>query len=485
MREQRLRGGVAAPPLLPPIEGHPLPTPRRFAVALAVCALLVAACSGEDGDEGGSATPSPTATTEEATATQGAASPTEELQTGVGVTEEPCPDSIDAEKGCIYLGILSDLTQGPLAGLGQAVTRAQNAFWRHVNEQGGIAGRYEVNVAEYTRDNAGDPDTQVELFGEIEPNVLALAHTLGEQATDAILDQLRERGVVAAPILRPSTWAFEDVMVESGAPYCLATISALDYWVDRAERDPAPLMAVYGPDEYGRDGAAGAKLWAEANDVEFIAVPQTPTADGGEVASTVATILEHEPDVVLMAVSDRDLAPIVVGAADGGFDDRFIGLSPTWQAALVEHPDFDVLAERYWHVTPWGGHWGADVAAFNDLRAALDDVAGNDQYLAGWVSSYPLLAALEAAAANGDLTREGLLAAVTELESVDYRGALPEGAGNFAGDSNAQTGRAATVSRPDAANPSGLTAMERLFTGSTAEELDVSAPCDELVTLDE
>ncbi|MDX1619902.1 MAG: ABC transporter substrate-binding protein, partial [Nitriliruptorales bacterium] len=348
---------------------------RRLAVVLIACTLLAAACSGGDGEQEVSPSPTAAATDGGATTPHGATgTATEELVTGMGVTEEPCPSPVDAEKGCIYLGILSDLTQGPLAGLGQAVTRAQNAFWRHVNEQGGIAGRYEVNVSEFTRDNAGDPDTQVELFDEIEPNVLALAHTLGETTTAAILDRLREHDVVAAPILRPSTWAFEDVMVESGAPYCLATMSALDYWVDRAERDPAPLMVVYGMDEYGRDGAAGAKLWAEANDVEFIAVPQTPTADGGEVEPTIAAILEHEPDVVLMSVSDRDLAPILVGATDQGFDDRFIGLSPTWQPALVEHPDFEVLAERYWHVTPWGGHWGADVAAFNDLRAALDDV---------------------------------------------------------------------------------------------------------------
>ena len=32
---------------------------------------------------------------------------------GIGVTEEPCPDAVNEDNGCIYLGILSDLTEGP------------------------------------------------------------------------------------------------------------------------------------------------------------------------------------------------------------------------------------------------------------------------------------------------------------------------------------------------------------------------------------
>src|SRR5262245_16406136 len=62
-----------------------------------------------------------------------------------GVTNEPCPEAIDSKKGCIYLGTISDLTEGPFKVLGVPITDAQKAFWRRVNEQGGVGG-YEVDV---------------------------------------------------------------------------------------------------------------------------------------------------------------------------------------------------------------------------------------------------------------------------------------------------------------------------------------------------
>ena len=62
-----------------------------------------------------------------------------------GVTSEPCPDAVNEDNGCIYLGTISDLTQGPFAPLGVPITEAQKAFWQRVNEDGGIGG-YDIDV---------------------------------------------------------------------------------------------------------------------------------------------------------------------------------------------------------------------------------------------------------------------------------------------------------------------------------------------------
>ena len=69
------------------------------------------------------------------------------IKTGQGVTSEPCPGG-NADRGCIYLGILSDLTVGPFAPLAVPIVDGQKDFWKRVNEQGGIAGKYDVNVDE-------------------------------------------------------------------------------------------------------------------------------------------------------------------------------------------------------------------------------------------------------------------------------------------------------------------------------------------------
>ena len=42
------------------------------------------------------------------------------IKVDFGVTDEPCPQAIDDSKGCIYLGTISDLTEGPFKALGGA-----------------------------------------------------------------------------------------------------------------------------------------------------------------------------------------------------------------------------------------------------------------------------------------------------------------------------------------------------------------------------
>jgi hypothetical protein len=114
-------------------------------------------------------------------------------------------------------------------------------------------------------------------------------------------------------------------------------------------------------------------------------------------------------------------------------------------------------------------------AAMREYLGGLEAV--NWGHTSGWIWSYPLRAALELAFANGDLTREGLVAAVEQLETVDYEGMLPEEAGRFAGEPNDTVFRDVVINRPDANAPSGVTMVEDFFVGPTAEAYDFSQPC--------
>src|SRR5437868_4361324 len=143
-----------------------------------------------------------------------------------GVTREPCPRAVNTDHGCIYLGIISDLSTGPFKSLGAAVTKAQRAFWDRVNQQGGIGG-YDIDVVTYVRDNHYDPRVHVGAYNEIKDRVLALAQTLGSPETDAILADLRARKMIALPVSWTSRWEFEDTIVESGSSYCLEAMNAV------------------------------------------------------------------------------------------------------------------------------------------------------------------------------------------------------------------------------------------------------------------
>ena len=233
------------------------------------------------------------------------------IKTDVGVTKEPCPQAIDTTKGCIYLGTISDLTVGPFAPLAVPITKAQAAFWNRVNKAGGIGG-YEIDVTKYVKDNKYNPQTHNEVYQEIKPNILALAQTLGSPTTAAILADLKASSIVAVPASWTSLWAFEDVILESGANYCVESMNAIDY-AKGAKPAIKSVMAVHYAGDYGDDAAAGAKYAAEKLGLTFTDVKTDPGAD--KQAGAIAAIVAAKPDLVILTTAPTEAATIVGAAA--------------------------------------------------------------------------------------------------------------------------------------------------------------------------
>lgn len=432
--------------------------PRRIAIAGASLALVVAGAAGCRG------------------ADQGPTTDAGGIKTDFGVTKEACPQAIDKTKGCIYLGTLSDLTVGPFKPLAIPITDAQKAFWNRVNKNGGIGG-YEIDVTTYVKDNKYDPQTTNQVYQEIKPKILALTQTLGSPTTAAILPDLKASNIVAAPAAWTSGFAFEDVILESGASYCVESMNAVD-WAKGAKPATKSIMAVHYPGDYGDDAAAGAKYAAEKLGLTFTSVATSPGAD--KQAGAISQIISAKPDVVILTTAPTEAAVIVgqVGAAaqTSGYAPIFVGTSPTWNPALNASAAAPAFAALYFQSAPWGP-WGSDTAGHKAMREALGTPSPlSDGYTAGWVWAYPLKAALEKAAQNKDLTRAGLLAAAKSLTSVDYEGMLPAGSGNYAGGPNA-TVRVTQIAKPDKTAPTGVVTVQPLTAGPTAAGFTLDKPC--------
>lgn len=423
----------------------------KTGVALAMLALVATGCRGGDdgGGEAGGAIDAP------------------------GVTSEACPEAVNADNGCIYLGTISDLTQGPFAALGVPITAAQEAFWKRVNEDGGIGG-YDIDVTKYVSDNLYNPQDHARLYSEMEPNVLALAQSLGSPTTLAILEQMKSQSVIAAPASWTSLWGFEDNILESGSSYCVEAMNALDYVGEQGTVDK--VLAVGFPGDYGGDGAAGAEIAAEKAGADFDFVETAPGAEGQSGA--ISAIVKGKPDVVVLGVGPTETGVIVGQAAAQGFTGRFVGLSPTWNPALLDSPAAGALEKLFTHVGPWGS-FSTDTPGHQAMREALGEVEQpNDGYTSGWAWSYPMKAALEAwLDGDYDKTREGLFEAVGDLETVDYEGMLPEEAGDRTGDNDIF--RQSVISKVDPAADAGLTVLEDFKAGATASDHDFTGACFE------
>ncbi len=389
-----------------------------------------------------------------------------------GVTNEPCPQAIDKTKGCIYLGTMSDLTEGPFKALAVPITEAQKAFWKRVNTQGGIGG-YEIDVTTYVKDNKYNPQVQNQVYQEIKPKILAIAQTLGSPTTAAILPDLKSNSVVAIPASWTSLWGVEDVVVESGINYCMESMNSVDY--AKETLGVKSVMAVHLAGDYGDDAAAGAKIAAEKQGLAFTDVKTATGQD--QQAGAINAIVSGNPDLVILTNSPTDAAVIIGQAAARGYKGKFIGTGPTWNPGLLQSPAAPAINALYLQSGPWQP-FGSDTPGHKAMREALGTVAQkNDGYTSGWIWSYPLKAALLKAAENKDLTRAGLLKAVKSLTSVDYEGMLPSGAGNYAGDPNDAAVRQSQIAKPDAAADSGVTVIKPFFTGPTAKDYKFDKPC--------
>lgn len=454
-------------------------TPWRVAAGLAISAIVLTGCRGGSGD----ADPADVAgeTLDSATngETSGEGAGDDDIATDVGVTEEPCEDAVNEDNGCIYLGVISDLTVGPFAPLAVPITEAQAAFWQRVNEDGGIGG-YDVDATTYVRDNLYAPETHNQVYQEIKEDILAIAQTLGSPTTATILDDLEANDIIAAPAAWTSEYAFLDNIIESGANYCVESMNSVDYALENFEGIES-VMAVHYPGDYGGDAAAGAKIAADANGLSFTNVETGPGTEAQ--AGAIDAVVSQDPDLVIITAGPADVATVVGQAAARGYQGRFIGTSPTWNPGLLASPAAPALQELYLQSGVWGT-FASDTPGHQAMREALGDVQGNDGYTAGWVWSYPMKAALEAAAESGDLTRAGVVAAVQSLESVDYEGMLPEGAGNYAAEPNEAIVRQTLISQPDPESPAGVSVVQDFFTGPTAESYEFEGACYLTVPLD-
>jgi ABC-type branched-subunit amino acid transport system substrate-binding protein len=401
----------------------------------------------------------------------------DEIVTGAGITEEPCPDAVNADNGCIYLGVLSDLTEGPFAALAVPITDGQRAFWAQVNADGGIGG-FDIDIDTYTRDTKYQPAEHAAQYQQIADSILGIAQSLGTVNTESVLPDMIDRSLVTVPTSWWSGYAFEDyddgIVMETGYSYCTESIVGLD-WFAETNGAPATVQAVGYPGDYGGDSAEGVRRWAEVNGATALdAIGTGPNQVVGNQDAVVAAILGGSPDVVVLAVGPAETAEIVGKLAASGFQGRFLGALPTWNPALLGSPAAPALTALYNHMTPYE-NWDGESAGIQAMKDSLGgELPPNGGYIIGWAIGYPLKAALEAAAEAGDLTPEGLAAVIDGL-TVEFDGMMQ--AHTYGGDPQANANQAVNIGTPNADVELGIETIEKFYTGSTFDQTDYSSAC--------
>ncbi len=425
---------------------------RRMLALFAVLALIAVACGDSDGGT----------TTTGDDVTQTTATPTTVVDTTVAetTTTEDTGDTtttseaemmdlafdvgFDEETGTIKLGVLA-ATTGPIADIGQSLLAGHQHYWDRVNEGGGVAGMYPVELV--IRDNAYNPEQNVVVYNEIKDEVLAFSSTIGTPTTATIFEDAADNDLLVAAGSLASQWALtENVVLNLGANTYFAQFANAPYWAVEIADPPvittdSVIGIIYQADDYGADCKAGYDFGLENMGLTS-AYEDTYAVGDSDFSGQIGGAQAAGVDVLFICALPSVLAPMVGTMAALTYFPAIFGSSPSYIPIL--------------NGALGGGDAAAGAALFNQFpyynlgtsAAWEDDFPGMEQmradfeasgapieavtafYFFGYTQGQTFNEILEAAIANGDITKQGMLAAVDQVQGVDLGlGGSPAGYG--------------------------------------------------------
>jgi ABC-type branched-subunit amino acid transport system substrate-binding protein len=407
---------------------------KGFAPLVAL-ALVAAACGGDDDDAAEESTAEESSEMSEESSemseessemseessemSEESSEPPAEILTDFGVTEDTIRIGLNADLSGIFAPLVTQIVDG------------QEAYWEIVNDEGGIAGR---QVELVILDNAYDVPTHLENYAEMadegEEGVVMFSQSTGSPHTAATAADLVSDNLLAIPLSWYSGWADPAVganVMELYTSYCFESMNGVE---QLAGANSATTIAIISfPGEYGQDGAQGAKIAAEALGLEVVYDGEGAVVPGSDQTPVITELLNAAPDIVWATINPTTLAEILGGAYAQGLTAKWGGNSPTWNYQLLATDLAPAADDVYTHNT-YTALWGAIdtpgmTAMIDGMRAKRPEAVLSDTYIVSWTEGIATKAILEQAAANGDMTRAGVVAALQDV-TVDFQGLAPD-----------------------------------------------------------
>jgi ABC-type branched-subunit amino acid transport system substrate-binding protein len=361
------------------------------AVLLASGLVALAGCGGRDDEGGGGA--------------------------GGDLSEVP---GFDGET--ITLGVQSALS-GPVAVIGKPLTNGNEVWFDYINEQGGIAGEYQVELE--VTDNRYNPQTAVQQYQGAKDEVVMFTQVLGTPITTAVLPQLRTDNVVASPASLDSLWVREQNLAPLGGPYQIQAINGMDYYVNELGSQDDTVCTMVSDDTYGEAGQEGVEFAAEELGFE-IAETATFRIGDQDFAAQIGQLKQANCDVVWFTGLPTEAGAIYGTAAQADFAPTWLAQSPSWVDELLDSPLREYL-EQSVYIMGEGPQWGdRSVQGMADMLDRIEQYAPRQEpdfyFTYGYNQGRLITEILEQAVENGDLSREGIIQAMEDLDTVSFDG---------------------------------------------------------------
>ncbi len=384
-------------------------TPARLLTLCALTALL-AACGKKVDDKNKTKDPAPGGS---AAGSAGGTAPAAAAAPGV-----------DPAKKVITLGALND-ESGPAKQLGVAIANGKRLVVKAV-QAGAVKLPDGWTIQLVEKDHGYNPQNSVQLFKEIQDQVLFLTTSFGTPATLPLREDLRRNDMLAFPASLSSEMAKDEHTPPLGPSYKVEAGRAMDWAVESAGgADKVKAGIVYQRDDYGLDGIDGWKAAAAHHKVKIVA-EQTVKPTDQDFTTVIKALKDAGATHVLLTVLPNHTAGILGTAAKLKYAPVWIGNTPTWVEVFFEK--IRPLAGTF-HWVSGLTYWGEDVPGmkeFLEVWKAHGAGMGAPDYLilASYVQGLAQLEVLRRAIEAKDLTRAGVKKALHSISKFDAGGMI-------------------------------------------------------------
>ncbi len=310
---------------------------------------------------------------------------------------------------------------GP-AALWGAVARGTDAYFKMINEEGGINGR---KIRYIYRDDAYQPAKTKAVVKEMVENegVFAFVGGVGTAPGMAVKDYLIQNQVPwVGPASGSSHWAYPpNKYIFSVYPLYFDEAAVLvDYAVNTLKK--TKIAMIYQNDDYGKGGLVGAKMALEKHGLDFVATATTQIMDT-DLSSHILKLKEAGAEVVIMYLLPKQAAISLGTAAKLGFKPQWMTTSTLSDMGLMHN-----ITKGLWEGVIFANFAempDSDHPLMKKYREAAKKYAPDERwgvfFAAGFLFAEPMVEGLKRA--GKDLTVESFIEAMESIK--DFKGIGP------------------------------------------------------------
>ena len=325
-----------------------------------------------------------------------------------------------------YLGNVAASPQFPSSAFfadgGKSLTAGYNAYIARINDAGGIAGKYKINVV--FKETYYDVGEATKAYTDVKDKVVMIGQIYGTPLMQALSKPLLQDNLIATPISLDAAWLRDPSALPVGGTYQAQAINLIDYYLKEGGGAGKKICSVALNSAYGLAGEEGFEF--ALKDLKFTSGPKIKWSSADAVMGQMKS---EKCDAIVATISGELHTPSMISSgAKIDYTPTILALGPSFASKTVVPSNSEAFGKQVITIGD-GTQWGDESVPgmkqhMADLRKYAPEQINvpNPATEWGYTQAQTVVALLEKGVANNDLSRAGLKKAMDTLGKVDTGG---------------------------------------------------------------